>query len=250
MPIPNQEDGSLSLSDIEFAVRGDDPHYPKTRMVALENTHNTAGGRVTSVATTKEMANCAKALNLRVHLDGARLGNAAAFLNIPLSDLVADVDSVSLCLSKGLGAPVGSVIAGSEEMIYYARRKRKSLGGGMRQAGIIAAGGRFALKNNLQKLVLDHEKAATLATKLSMIDGIEDLDPTTIDTNIVYFSISSGVMSTEEFVRRMLSEYGIAMTCGYGRQLKVRAVTHLQISMSDIDTVVNAATNVLRTAAG
>lgn len=162
----NQPDGTITLADIRNAVRGDDPHYPRTRVVAIENTHNTCGGRVLPLAFVREVEGFCRDASLKLHVDGARLANASVASGVALSDLVAGADSVSLCLSKGLGAPVGSILAGSDEFIARAKRLRKSLGGGMRQAGIIAAAGLYALEHQLERLAEDHVNAKALAQGL------------------------------------------------------------------------------------
>lgn len=164
--IPNQPDGTLKLADIQNAIRADDPHYPRTRLVALENTHNTCGGRVLPLAFIREVEELCQDAKLKLHIDGARLANASVASGTPIADLVSGADSVSLCLSKGLGAPVGSILAGTEEFIYNAKRLRKSLGGGMRQAGIIASAGLFALEHQFERLAEDHANAKTLAQEL------------------------------------------------------------------------------------
>lgn len=164
--LPNQPNGTLELAHIQNAVRADDPHYPRTRLVALENTHNTCGGRVLPLPFIRDVEAFCKDARLKLHIDGARLANASVASNTAMSDLVAGADSVSLCLSKGLGAPVGSILAGTEEFIYSAKRLRKSLGGGMRQAGIIASAGLFALEHQVARLAEDHANAKALAQGL------------------------------------------------------------------------------------
>jgi threonine aldolase len=166
--VKNQPDGTMKLADIQDAVRADDPHYPRTRLVALENTHNTCGGRVLPMDFIHQVEEFCQDAKLKLHIDGARLANASVASGIPMADLVAGADSVSLCLSKGLGAPVGSILAGTEEFIYNAKRLRKSLGGGMRQAGVIAVAGKFALEHQLERLADDHANAKALAHGLVM----------------------------------------------------------------------------------
>lgn len=164
--VKNKPDGTLELADIQNAIRADDPHYPRTRLVALENTHNTCGGRVLPLKFIRNVEELCQDAKLKLHVDGARLANASVASGTPIADLVSGADSVSLCLSKGLGAPVGSILAGTEEFIYNAKRLRKSLGGGMRQAGIIASAGIFALEYQFERLAEDHANAKALAQGL------------------------------------------------------------------------------------
>jgi threonine aldolase len=164
--VPNQPDGTIRLDDLKDAIRSDDPHFPRTRLVALENTQNICGGRVLPLEYIRSVEKFCQEHNLKLHIDGARLANASVALQTPMKELVKGADSVSLCLSKGLGAPVGSILAGSTEFIAEAKRMRKSLGGGMRQAGVIAAAGQFALEHQLERLAEDHANAKALARGL------------------------------------------------------------------------------------
>ncbi|OQR96760.1 L-allo-threonine aldolase [Achlya hypogyna] len=246
--VPTQPNGSLSVADVESAIRDDDPHYPRTTLVAVENTHNTCGGRVVPTEAIRDIASICASHNLKLHMDGARLANASVYLQAPLSELVASVDSVSLCLSKGLGAPVGSILAGSEELIYKAMRLRKSLGGGMRQSGILAAAALFALENNIQRLAEDHANARTLARGLSRIPGIV-VDEATVETNMVYFTLDAQAVPNQVFLARM-KELGVLMGGGYGKQQnQIRAVTHLDVTSDDIETVLRTANTVMSTPA-
>ncbi|KAF1333564.1 L-allo-threonine aldolase, partial [Globisporangium splendens] len=248
--IKNQPDGTMKIADIQDAVRADDPHYPRTRLVALENTHNTCGGRVLPMDFIHQVEEFCQDAKLKLHIDGARLANASVASGIPMADLVAGADSVSLCLSKGLGAPVGSILAGTEEFIYNAKRLRKSLGGGMRQAGVIAAAGKFALEHQLERLADDHTNAKALAHGLtlnslgfivvclvmmqSQIPGI-DVNEDDVDTNIVFFHITPDAkLDAATLVQRLDSEKGILVGGGYWNGQKVRAVTNLHISAQDI----------------
>ena len=169
-PLEFETDGSLSLEKIRAAIKEDDIHFAKTRLLALENT---LGGKVVSQSYIKEASEFAHERGLAVHLDGARVCNAAVAQSVSVAELAAPFDSVSICLSKGLGAPVGSVLCGTRELITTARRWRKMLGGGMRQAGILAAAGIVALENNIPRLAEDHENARLLAQGLGKIDKIE-----------------------------------------------------------------------------
>jgi threonine aldolase len=170
--VPNQADGTLKISDIQRAVRADDPHFPRSKLLILENTHNRCGGVSLSRQYMLEAAQVARDNGLAIHLDGARIFNAAVDQGVPASELVEMVDSVTFCLSKGLCAPVGSVLCGSREFIEEAHRIRKQLGGGMRQAGILAAAGIIALEEMVDRLGEDHQHATELADALSAVEGV------------------------------------------------------------------------------
>ncbi|RHY30004.1 hypothetical protein DYB32_004701 [Aphanomyces invadans] len=207
--VPNQPNGELLVDDIEAAIRADDPHFPRTKLVVVENTHNTCGGRVVSTDSVAAIADLCARRDLKLHVDGARLANASVFLGQSLADMLAPVDSVSLCLSKGLGAPVGSIIAGSEEFIYHAKRLRKALGGGMRQSGTIAAAGLIAL-GNIDRLASDHANALHLAHGLAKIPGIiVDID--VVETNLVFFSLDPASMATADFLAHLDEEHGVLL---------------------------------------
>ena len=170
--IPNQPDGSLRLEDIRAAIRPDDPHDPVSRLILLENTHNRCGGTVLAPDYLAQVGAFARETGLLLHIDGARIFNAAAALGVPVSTLTAEADSVTFCLSKGLCAPVGSVLCGSRKFIYRARRIRKQLGGGMRQAGVLAAAGVIALEKMTSRLSEDHRRARALADGLAGVAGL------------------------------------------------------------------------------
>ena len=170
--VPNQKDGTLDLEDIKNAIRWDDIHDPPTRLITLENTHNRCGGVPLTAEYTRAVGEIARQHNLKFHLDGARLFNAAAALGTDAKELVEPADSVMFCLSKGLGAPVGSILCGEHDFIRKARKTRKMLGGGMRQAGLIAAAGLYALENQLPLIKDDHQRAADLARGLSEISSL------------------------------------------------------------------------------
>lgn len=187
--IPNLPDGTLAIDEIEAAVRADDVHYPRSRLVSLENTHNRCGGAVVGVEYTQAVAAIAKRHGLRLHLDGARLFNAAVALGVDAKELASPADSVCFCLSKALCAPVGSLVCGSEDFITDARRIRKQLGGGMRQAGVLAAAGIVALDTMIDRLADDHARARRLSAGLSELDGIViENDPP--PSNMVYILLS------------------------------------------------------------
>ncbi|GMF17421.1 unnamed protein product [Phytophthora lilii] len=242
--VPNQPDGMLDLTDIHNAVRDDDPHYPRTRLVEIENTQNTCGGRVLPLSYIRDVEQFCHERDLRLHVDGARLANASVAAGIPMDELVRGADSVSLCLSKGLGAPVGSILAGSEEFIHHATRLRKSLGGGMRQAGIIASAGLYSLEHQFDRLAEDHVNAQALAHGLSSIPGVE-IDPDTVDTNIVFFTLTpEAKLDASTLVQQLESEKGVLLGA-YAEGNRVRAVTNLHISGQDVEYVVSSIRSLL-----
>ncbi|KAG7387794.1 putative low-specificity L-threonine aldolase 1 [Phytophthora pseudosyringae] len=237
--VPNRPDGMLDIQDIHSAVRDDDPHYPRTRLVAIENTHNTCGGRVLPLSYIRDVEQFCHERDLRLHVDGARLANASVACGIPMDELVRGADSVSLCLSKGLGAPVGSILAGSEAFIHHATRLRKSLGGGMRQAGIVASAGLYALENQFDRLVEDHRNARALAHGISRIPGVE-IDPDAVDTNIVFFTLTPDAkLDAPTLVRKLESDNGV-LVGAYAEGNRVRAVTNLHISGQDVEYIVSS----------
>ncbi|KAH9098802.1 hypothetical protein Ae201684P_018012 [Aphanomyces euteiches] len=242
--VPNQADGSLLLEDIEAAIREDDPHFPRSQLVVIENTHNTCGGRVVPTETVQSISALCERRGLKLHVDGARLANASVYLGQSLAELLAPVDTVSLCLSKGLGAPVGSIIAGSEDFIYQAKRLRKAFGGGMRQAGILAAAGLIAL-DNIGRLAVDHDNAQRLAKGLAKIPGVV-IDVDTVETNLVYFSLDPAAMSMNDFLSHLEEEYGVQLGGGYGKGgNQIRAALHLDVSEEDVVYALQSIKNVL-----
>ena len=238
--IPNQPDGTLRLEDVEGAIRGDNVHYPRTRLVCLENTHNVCNGTPLTAGYTGQVAQLAHSRGLKVHLDGARVFNAAAALGVDARELTQDVDSVMFCLSKGLCAPVGSLLCGSADFIAEARRARKVVGGGMRQAGVLAAAGIVALEQVAERLGEDHVRAKRLAEGLAEIPGLE-VAP--VASNILYFDLADGVSKTSEDIERGLAERGVLLLGrGNGR---FRAVTHYWISDKDIEATIDAMRTVM-----
>jgi threonine aldolase len=227
--VPNSQDGRIDLDIIENSIRSQNIHFPQTTLLCLENTHNRCGGAVLTADYTSAAAEIAHRHGLRVHLDGARIFNAAVALNVPTSELARDVDSVCFCLSKGLSAPVGSLLCGTEEFIESARKWRKMIGGGMRQAGIIAAAGIVALQTMIARLAEDHDNARRLAKGLSNIPGIAV--PREVQTNIVIFETSLKV-SGPDFIQ-LLNARGVKVNYLGGN--KYRAVTHRMITADDID---------------
>jgi threonine aldolase len=226
-PIANQPDGSIALADIEAYIKPDDMHFARTRLLALENT---IGGRVLDQDYVKAATALAHAKGLATHLDGARLCNAAVRQGISLREAAAGFDSVSVCLSKGLGAPVGSVLLGSRAFIERGKRWRKMLGGGMRQAGIVAAAGLYALEHNVQRLAEDHENAANLSRGLAAIDGLAVTAP---QTNIFYVDMPAAAC---EPLRQHLARQRIRASVGP----HTRLVTHLDVSRDDVQRTVDA----------
>jgi threonine aldolase len=227
-PLATDENGGLQPGQISAAIKPDDIHSPISRLLCLENT---VSGSVQSPENIKALVAVARHAGLNVHLDGARLMNAVMALGESAASLAEPFDSVSLCLSKGLGAPVGSVLSGSSEFIERARRYRKLLGGGMRQAGILAACGIYALEHNIERLAEDHANAELLAEGLSAIEGISIRQR----TNMVFVELSSNVAAA---LQARLAEEGIAISAGFPF---IRLVTHLDISKSDIKRVIDAA---------
>lgn len=240
-PVPNQPDGTLKLDDIERAVRREDPHFPRSRLIALENTHNRCGGAVLRPEYMAAVREVADRHGLAVHLDGARIFNAAVALGVPAAELARDVDSVTFCLSKALSAPVGSVLCGSDDFIREARRARKVLGGGMRQAGVLAAAGIVALDEMVDRLAEDHANAQRLAEGLAEVPGI-GIDPARVETDIVIFELTRDDMTPQGLADR-LREHGVLLLPTEERRL--RAVTHHGIDAADIDTALTAFHRVL-----
>lgn len=234
-PVPNQEDGTLRLEDIEQAIRTDDVHYPTTRLITLENTHNRCGGVPLSAAYTRQVGELAREYGLKFHLDGARIFNAAVALDVEPGELAAPAHSIMFCLSKGLAAPVGSVLCGSAAFIHRARRIRKQLGGGMRQAGVLAAAGMIALGSLRQRLKVDHARAERLAEGLKNLPGIH-LEREKPATNMVYCTLEEAVsFNGQAFVLR-LKEEGILV--GRTADRRYRMVLHYWIDDQDVDRVI------------
>jgi threonine aldolase len=240
--IPNQPDGSLRVEDVAGAIRSNDHHEPVTRLVCLENTHNACGGVFQTPEYTRRLAEFAHGRGLTVHLDGARIFNAAAVQGVAARELAEPADSVTFCLSKGLCAPVGSVLCGSKPFIAKAQRLRKMLGGGMRQAGILAAAGIVALEKMTGRLVDDHARAKRLAEGLRQIPDLA-LDPGTPATNMVFLSLPAHVkFTTEEFIER-LKERGVLI--GSTGEKSYRLVTHYWIDDDGVGQAVETFQSVL-----
>jgi len=222
-------------------IRSKDIHNPQTTLLCLENTHNRCGGTVLTADYTDDVCNLAHGRGLKVHLDGARIFNAAVALGVPASTLARNVDSVALCLSKGLSAPVGSLVCGSKDFVERARKFRKMLGGGMRQAGVIAAAGIVALETMIDRLAEDHANARRLAQGLAGIKGIR-LAQDDVPTNIVMFHLSPE-LSVVEFMKG-LEKTGVKIGLRDGRPF--RAVTHRMVSSSDMDEALTRIETVCR----
>ncbi|MFO7320636.1 MAG: low-specificity L-threonine aldolase [Chloroflexota bacterium] len=235
-----QPDGTFDLDDVRAAIRGQGSLWPVTRLICLENTHGGAQGAPITAEYTAQVAEIARQHNIRLHIDGARIFNAAAALNVPVRELAADADSITFCLSKGLCAPVGSVIVGSRDFINKARRVRKSLGGGMRQAGILAAAGLVALREMTGRLVEDHANARRLAQGLATIPHVRvDLDR--VRTNMVYFELTEDApLNPEQLAERLKTEYNMLMRPYDPRRRNFRVVTHYYITREHVDLAVEA----------
>jgi len=232
-PVPTEPDGTLDLEQMEAAIRPDDIHFPPTRLICLENTHNRAGGRVLRPEYMREVRAIADRHGLAVHLDGARVFNAAVALGVDVRELVRDVDSVMFCLSKGLAAPVGSLLCGTQDFIARARKNRKMLGGGMRQVGVLAAAGLVALEQMVDRLAEDHANARRLAEGIAEIPGIET-DLAVVETNIFMADVTHPQLTAYEVVGRM-EEKGVLMYAISER--RIRFVTHYQVTREDVEKV-------------
>lgn len=229
-------DGTLHPDEIEAAIRIDDPHFPRTTLVCLENTQGSTGGQPLPTGYINQIGNLCRHHNLKLHIDGARIFNAAAALNEDVTTLTQDADSISFCLSKGLCAPVGSVLVGSQRFIDQARRVRKSLGGGMRQAGIIAAAGIVALEEMTARLTEDHTNAKRLAVGLAGISAIE-VDVERVRTNILFYRLrEEAPLSGAELVAKLAQEN--IRIGGFDQQGRSRLVTHYWIKPNHIELVI------------
>lgn len=240
--LPNQADGTLKIDDILGAIRPDDIHHPVSRLVILENTQNRCGGVVLSKEYTNEVCRLAHDHELKLHIDGARIFNAAVALSTSAKELVSSADSVTFCLSKGLCAPVGSVLCGSRDFIDKAKRIRKMLGGGMRQAGILAAAGLVALESMVERLADDHRRAGELANGLTRIDGIQ-FEMGLPQTNMVFPSLRSDIKYTAAEVSKKLAGDGIKVSAVSDRRL--RLVTHAWVDDEAVRQTINAFEKIL-----
>lgn len=235
-----QSDGTLKLDDIRYAIRDEDEHYPRTRLICLENTQGASGGAPLSADYIAQVGAIAREHGLKLHIDGARLFNAVTALGVDVKELVAPADSVSFCLSKGLCAPVGSLVVGSKDFIYEARRTRKALGGGMRQAGVLAAAGLISIHKMTKRLHEDHANACALAEGLAQLPHIR-IDLQHVKTNMVFFELAeSAPLSIEEVIRRLEAEHRILITAGGKPRKRFRAVTHYWITREHVETLLEA----------
>jgi len=240
--LANNSDGTINIHDIKNGIRKtNNVHFPITKLLCLENTHNLCGGHPIDEEYTSSVANIIKPFNIKLHIDGARIFNAAVALKTTVKNLVRDADSVSCCLSKGLSCPAGSLVIGSSKMIGKARRIRKALGGGMRQAGVLAAAGIYALNNMVDRLYKDHDNAFKLASALEQIDTIK-INIKNIKTNIVYFDLKEDIISDQKFIDELIKN-NIKID-SKGNQ-KFRAVTHCGFTENDIDKVITTIKSII-----
>ena len=239
--LANQPDGTLALDDIKAAIRGDNVHWPRTRLITLENTHNACNGAPLPPAYLWSVAEIARARGVKIHTDGARIFNASVALGVPVTELTRYTDTISFCLSKGLSAPVGSLLCGPADFIAEARRQRKMVGGGMRQAGVLAAAGIVALETMVDRLAEDHANAKYFAECLSDMPGVR-LDPTRVKTNIVFFDLEPDGMTASQLANG-LARAGVLI--GAAGERRMRAVTHYGIERADIETALGAIRKVI-----
>ncbi len=242
-PVPTS-DGLLSWTDIEARLRSPSDHYRGTGLIAVENTHNMAGGRVYPLERLQEIGRRAREAGAPTHMDGARVFNAAAALGVTTAEIAATVDSLCFCLSKGLGAPVGSVVVGETDFITEVRLVRKGLGGGMRQAGVIAAAGLVALEETPPLLAADHANARMLAERISALNGVS-LDMPEVETNIVFFRLSEQVGLTPAELRGRLRAEGVLIS---GDAARLRMLTHRDVSREQCEQAAAAITAAIRQA--
>ena len=239
--LKNNDDGMIDIKLIKKAFRKENVHFPRTSLISLENTHNMCFGSPIDSEYFSAVSNIAKENNVKLHVDGARIFNASIALDKEVSQLVKDVDSVTFCLSKGLAAPVGSVVCGTEEFIFEARRIRKALGGGMRQAGIIAAAGLVSLDEMISQLKVDHYHAKLLADGINQINHLET-DVEKVKSNIIYFEINPEKLSGQDLVKRM-AEFNVHFF--EVKPNRFRLVTHWGISESNVDYVIKKLEKIL-----
>ncbi len=242
-PLPNQPDGTLRLEEIEAAIRPDNVHFPRSRLIALENTHNRCHGAAIPPDHFAQVRAIADRHGLKIHLDGARIFNAAVALGVDVREITRYVDSVTFCLSKGLSAPVGSLLCGPADFIAQARRARKVLGGGMRQAGVLAAAGIVALEQMVDRLAEDHRRARRLAEGIAALPGYTiDLDR--VQTNIVYFDLAQGDHADRLALVARLKARGVLI--GAYPDMGMRAVTHAWVDDEDIERALDALEEAIR----
>ena len=241
--VPNDSQGRMNPDDVAGAIRPPgNLHFPRTSMVCLENTHNRCSGGVLTPEVTKVVCDVAHDAGVPVHLDGARIFNASVALEVPPVELVRDVDDLSFCLSKSLSCPVGSVLVGSQDFIDQAKRWRKMLGGGMRQAGVLAAAGLVALDTMIDRLVEDHQHARRLAHGLANIEGLH-VDPDSIQTNIVFFEVDEKLGTAADLIAA-LNRNGVLVS--YPGKQSIRMVTHRHIAPEDIEEALSRTSTAVR----
>lgn len=241
-PIPNRDDGTLALEDIFASIRTEDVHHPITRLICLENTQNVCGGVPLTVEYTRRVGELARRNNLSLHIDGARIFNSAVAQNVSVKDLVEPADSVMFCLSKGLASPVGSMLVGTHKFIARARHLRKMLGGGMRQAGILAAAGIISLEQMTKRLGEDHARAKALADGLRQVKGVE-VDAGSPSTNMVYFNLLDEVtLSVDQIIDKM-KKRGVLVDWAAPRRF--RLVTHYWVDDAGVEKAISAFREVL-----
>ena len=239
--LKNNVNGIIDLENIKNAIRDDNVHYPKTACISLENTHNISNGSPLDIDYLSKVFNLGQENNLKIHTDGARIFNASVALDINIKQLTKYTDSITFCLSKGLTAPIGSMICGNKKFIYHARRMRKILGGGMRQVGILAAAGLISISKMINQLQIDHKNLKLLATGLSKLKKI-DINPDNFKTNILYFHLKNSFIKDNELIYKM-NKLGVRFFA-LGKN-KFRLVTHSGITSHDIDLTLNAFKKVL-----
>lgn len=239
-PVQNQPDGILALDDITASIRTEDVHHPITRLICLENTQNVCGGVPLTIEYTRTVGKLARANNLFLHIDGARIFNSAAAQNVSVRELVQPADSVMFCLSKGLASPIGSMVVGTRKFIVRARHIRKMLGGGMRQVGIVAAAGIISLEKMTKRLGDDHTRAKKMADALRQIKGLDVDSPY---TNMVYLNISEGLKLTPIQIGERMKQRHVLVDADHTRRL--RLVTHYLIDDAAVERAVSAFREVL-----
>ena len=241
--LKNKDDGTIEIHEIKKNIRKDgDDHFPKTKLLCLENTHNFCYGSPIAQNYFEEVNKLLNANNVTLHIDGARIFNASVALKTSVADLTSTADSVSCCLSKGLSSPVGSLIVGKKDFILKAKKIRKALGGGMRQAGIIAAAGLYSFNNMIDRLEEDHEIAQILANKLHEIKNL-NIELDMVKTNIIFIHLNNTKLSDKEFLLQ-LNQNNIKID--YKGNRKFRLVTHYGFQKTEIDTVVSTIANILK----
>jgi threonine aldolase len=244
--IPNSSDGTIPLQKIVSAIRGKNIHHPTTRLICIENTHNRCSGAPITPGYTRELCDMAKEHGVRVHLDGARLFNAAVALMVDPKDLTEGVDSLIFCLSKGLSAPVGSVVCGDQQFIERARRIRKALGGGMRQCGVIAAAGIVSIEEMTERIVEDHANARMLADGIARIPGLE-IEESLVKTNILYVELEYKMLTSSAFMHYLEKRGVKVLQTGPSR---FRMVTHSGVGAEDIDYTLEVLKETVRGSVG